>query len=154
MQFYSLWKQDPIPPADMELFRQITEVVRELPDHRFDFEDKRYANCVNHYSCHLICRGIEAHFKEVRAEDGYFHRKNQHSWLVSESGLSIIDAYPVSAGIPFIVANDRASPWSDLYRIDTRFSGMCYTDDFRAKTATTIRLVGETIERLARSRSS
>jgi len=154
MRFYSLWMRDPIPPADMEMFRRITEVVQELPDHLFDLGDRCAAECVNRYSCHLICRGIEAHVKGVYAKDGYFHRRHQHSWLVSRSGRSIIDAYPVAAAAPFIVSSDRASPWAELYRIDTVYSGMFYTDIFRANVATTIHLIGETIERLARSRPS
>lgn len=155
MKPYVLWMQDPVPLADMEMFKQISGVVRELPDYLFDLPNKRRGVCVNDYSCHLICRGIEAHFKGVYAEDGYFHNKHQrHSWLVSRSGRSIIDAYPVAAAVPFIVSNDRASPWAELYRIDTVFSGMFYTDNFRAHVDKTIRLVGETIEHLAHSRPS
>lgn len=154
MQFYSLWMQDSIPLADMEMFRQISRVVRELPDHLFDPENRGRMKCVNDYSCHLVCRGIEAHFKGVRVEDGYFHRYHQHSWLVSKSGRSIIDAYPVAGAVPFIVSSERASPWSELYRIDTVYSGMFYTNTFRTNVDTMIRLVGETIERPAHSRPS
>ncbi|NNM83737.1 hypothetical protein HKL94_00750 [Candidatus Parcubacteria bacterium] len=144
---------DPIPSDDMEMFRRIAKVVQEIPDKLFDPENK-HVNCINHYSCHLICRGVEAHFKGVRTEDGYFHRHHQHSWLVSKSGRSIIDVYPVAGATPFIVSTERASPWSELYKINTRYSGMFHTDTFRANVETTIRLVGQTIERLAHSRPS
>jgi hypothetical protein len=131
-----------IAPADLEVFNQIAEVLRKMPDLMFDPQETGWDSCKNQFTCHLVCRALANCF-DVSVCDGYFTRGYQHSWLTTKSGLSIIDAYPVAGGIPFIVAANFPSPWSRLYIKSDKFKVMFETLEFRGRLEIMKQVVSE-----------
>ncbi len=147
MEFYASAAKI-IPPADMEMFRQILLVVESLPNIIFDPKDSRFDGCVNQVNCHVLCRALAYHFN-VEVCDGYFTIGYQHTWLASKSGASIIDVYPVAGAAPFIVAADKISPWIGLYKTADGFlREKLATKDFQFQLDMTRRIVSETVESL------
>ncbi|MEK7116718.1 MAG: hypothetical protein AAB837_00960 [Patescibacteria group bacterium] len=144
MQFYAAY-QGNISPEDMQMFAEISEILRCLPDLTFDLDDPEWRNCKNQISCHLISRALARHF-DVSVCDGYFTPGCQHSWLKTKGGSSIIDAYPVAGAAPFIVSAKWPSPWAKLYQESTRFQEKFQTPEFASRLEQTVRSVAEIIQ--------
>lgn len=123
MDFYAAQKGY-ISKKDLETFNKILEVIRRLPNFTFHIPapKERHMPIDNEVSCHLLCRAL-APWVELKVHDGYFGGHYQHSWLTTKEGTSLIDAYPVAGGSPFIVAINESpwpSPWPKLYKEDIR----------------------------------
>ncbi len=146
MEFYAASKGY-IKSADMETFAKIQSVLGAMPDLIFDPEERKWDSCKNQVTCHLICRALAKHFK-ASVCDGYFTHGYQHSWLIAESGSSIIDAYPVAGAASFIVTRDSASPWVKLYVESDELQHKFVTDKFCERLGQTTKVVAETARQL------
>ena len=146
MKFYAASTGN-IQSADMEMFAKIQSVLGAMPDMVFDPKERGWDACTNQVSCHLVCRALAKHF-DASVHDGYFVTGYQHSWLVPESGSSIIDAYPVAGAVPFIVSRDLASPWGRLYKDSDGLNYMFVTDTFQERLKQTMQAVSETVRQL------
>lgn len=148
MEFYAV-ATGKISEQDFEMFSQISAVMKEMPNLEFNpAERERYDGCENQMSCHLICRALAEHF-EVSVRDGYFFAVGyEHSWLVTKSGLSIIDAYPVAGAMPFIVAARFPSPWNRVYQESANFKDSFTTPQFIERLKRTSQVVSDTFRQL------
>jgi hypothetical protein len=146
MDFYAA-QESIINPADLETFSKVKAILAALPNLVFDPNERDWDSFKNQISCHLICRALAKHVGGS-VYDGYFVTSYQHSWLVPVGGTSIIDAYPVAGAAPFIVANDRASPWSRLYIVSDKLDKNFAEKEFKRRLRITTKAVGVTCKKL------
>jgi hypothetical protein len=80
-----------LPQSDIDLFKQIRQVVQSLPDIDLGKDDVSEQVLL---SCHILGRATAKVFG-LKYIDGYFYPNYQHTWLLTSS-QNIIDVYPVA----------------------------------------------------------
>ena len=61
MQSYATLKGY-IPDYHMATFKAMSQVIEVLPNMVFDPEERGWGKCKNQITCHMLCRGLAAHF--------------------------------------------------------------------------------------------
>jgi hypothetical protein len=100
-----------LTPAQAALFTEIRRLVTALPDLDLGVDAKGEPILL---SCHLLARAL-GQVLGLRHVDGKYHVGYNHSWLVTDDDLWIIDVYPIGAlGGPIMV--DRGHTLTSIGR--------------------------------------
>ena len=103
--------EDLASPRILELFTRIRGIVQRMGDVRLHPEAP--------VSCHMLAHAVAAVVPGVKAVDGLFRDRWQHSWLsvsLPRIDVWIVDVYPIGViGGPLLLYADLSSPWHALY---------------------------------------
>ena len=134
-----------IPEEDIVLFKQIEEVIQEMPDIKFENKEGKHKEKIL-LSCHILCRAFAKVFS-VRCVDGYFLLPCwRHSWLVTENE-TIIDVYPWAlVGGPIMAITDYRTPWVNLYH-EAEIPDL-EDDDFKERVNGTTKIIKKFLKKL------
>ncbi len=96
-----------VAERDKALFAVVEAMVDKFPQNVVLWNDKRGRPI--ELSCHIFARAFAALFSELECVDGYFFKRFEHSWLVTQD-YGLIDPYPVGmAGGPILMHDHPTS---------------------------------------------
>ncbi len=109
-----------ITPPQVSLFKKMCALVERVPDPEWSVE----------LSCHHLCHALARICPGAVAQDGYFGKGCEHSWLVLEPSLEaartdwrariVADMYPWGGASPLLVYTFWSLQWNKLYIADDR----------------------------------
>lgn len=130
-----------VPKNELELFEEISKVVKILPDMDLgvDEKDKKIV-----MSCHILAWAVAEVFDGLKVIDGFYPPCMEHSWLFTPT-FFIIDVYPVAALGPILVDGNSRTARS-LYKeeIDKSICSKANADSFKKA----VKSVAEELRRL------